>query len=313
MPQSVTRTKPAPGESASKYGEAPRPPEREAGRDEPATSRGCRCAPMRRSRCHPIQWCSAGPCGRRRPDKATALAQAARALTALTEALSALGGVPLDADHTRAALTWSAQSTTSEHEMRRGRDHRAVAPDRTRHRHRVGRDRRPRFRRAPRRGVGPGRARRVRRARHELAGRRRQPGDGRGCAPTRSEPRWPRRVTTPPPWAERWPRWSTSPTRGSSAAATRPVTAGPWRARRRDGRASKAAALRPVAGPGAVRAHRDHRRPVHGRRHQPGLTAGRVLSRAAARTASMACQRARLCRASARASCWSGGAGGSGR
>ena len=49
-------------------------------------------------------------------DKATALAQAARALTALTEALSALGGVPLDADHTRVALTWSAQSTTSEYE-----------------------------------------------------------------------------------------------------------------------------------------------------------------------------------------------------
>lgn len=51
-------------------------------------------------------------------DKATALAEAARALAALTEALSALGGVALDADHTRAALTWSAQSVTTEEEMR---------------------------------------------------------------------------------------------------------------------------------------------------------------------------------------------------
>jgi uncharacterized protein YggE len=50
------------------------------------------------------------------PDKVTALAQAARALTALTNALSALGAVPLDADHVRSALTWSAQSTTSEPE-----------------------------------------------------------------------------------------------------------------------------------------------------------------------------------------------------
>ncbi len=49
-------------------------------------------------------------------DKATALAEAARALASLANALAALGAVPLDADHTRADLTWSAQSTTSEDE-----------------------------------------------------------------------------------------------------------------------------------------------------------------------------------------------------
>jgi uncharacterized protein YggE len=56
-------------------------------------------------------------------DKATALADAARALTALTGALAALGAVPLDADHLRAELTWSAQSTTTsdEHDKADGR------------------------------------------------------------------------------------------------------------------------------------------------------------------------------------------------
>lgn len=50
-------------------------------------------------------------------DKAAALAEAARALTALTDALSTLGAVPLDAEHSRAALTWSARSVTTEDEM----------------------------------------------------------------------------------------------------------------------------------------------------------------------------------------------------
>jgi uncharacterized protein YggE len=49
-------------------------------------------------------------------DKATALAEAARALTALTDALSALGAVPLDVEHTRAELTWSAHSTITDDE-----------------------------------------------------------------------------------------------------------------------------------------------------------------------------------------------------
>jgi hypothetical protein len=51
------------------------------------------------------------------PDKQAALAQAARAMATLTNALSALGAVPLDADHVRAGLTWSARSVTTEDEM----------------------------------------------------------------------------------------------------------------------------------------------------------------------------------------------------
>jgi hypothetical protein len=50
-------------------------------------------------------------------DKAAALAEAARALRALTDALSTLGAVPLDVDHVRAGLTWSARSVTTEDEM----------------------------------------------------------------------------------------------------------------------------------------------------------------------------------------------------
>jgi uncharacterized protein YggE len=155
-------------------------------------------------------------------DKASALAAAARALTALTDALSTLGAVPLDVDHLRAAVTWSARSVPTEDEM------------------------------------------------HDKAGGR-WGKTGRVAAVVSVE------ITARDfdllPEIE-------SVLAGQAEFSVYGTTWGVdddnprWTQVRADAIRSAVAKARDyaAAGPGALRAHRHHRRPVHGDRHQPELT-----------------------------------------